>query len=375
MSRIILNMIVKNESANIRRCLASVKAHINGWCLVDTGSTDDTIKLVEETMHGLPGFIAQRPWKDFAHNRTEAMALAKQDIGDDDYLLFLDADDWLDFPNGFSWPDLTEDLYEGPIHYGSIHYRRPLLVRAGLPWRWDGVLHEFLCGPEHYSRGFLPHPVMIIGGKGKDQAHYRNDAKILEKALKQKDLSDFMRSRYTFYLAQSWRDGGCPTKAIDAYMERVDLGGWDEEVYVSKLEVARGEVAIKSSAACIISAYLDAWQFRPSRPEALGELARWCRMNSKNDLAYMFAAQLVEIRPSTDSLFVDPSWRAWRGADELAVAAYWIGHYDESMLLCDALLSPRARYALPDSERERVKKNLEFAAAKVRETKVVLAQA
>jgi glycosyltransferase involved in cell wall biosynthesis len=39
-----LNMIVKNESKVIERCLRSVKGCIDYWVIVDTGSTDDTQK-------------------------------------------------------------------------------------------------------------------------------------------------------------------------------------------------------------------------------------------------------------------------------------------------------------------------------------------
>jgi hypothetical protein len=38
--RICLNVIVKNESAAIARCLHSVLPHIHAWAIVDTGSTD-----------------------------------------------------------------------------------------------------------------------------------------------------------------------------------------------------------------------------------------------------------------------------------------------------------------------------------------------
>ena len=41
-ARLCLNMIVKNEMANIERCLRSVADHIACWVIGDTGSTDGT---------------------------------------------------------------------------------------------------------------------------------------------------------------------------------------------------------------------------------------------------------------------------------------------------------------------------------------------
>ena len=43
----------------------------------------------------------------------------------------------------------------------------------------------------------------------------------------------FLISRYTFYLAQSYRDCGEKEKALANYMKRAELGFWNEEIYVS----------------------------------------------------------------------------------------------------------------------------------------------
>ena len=44
---ITLAMIVKNEAQIIERCLDSIKDHITGWVIIDTGWTDDTQKIIE----------------------------------------------------------------------------------------------------------------------------------------------------------------------------------------------------------------------------------------------------------------------------------------------------------------------------------------
>ena len=72
-----LNMIVKNEVSVIARCLASVRPIIDHWVIVDTGSTDGTQDAIRTLMADLPGELHERPWRDFAHNRTEALELAR----------------------------------------------------------------------------------------------------------------------------------------------------------------------------------------------------------------------------------------------------------------------------------------------------------
>ena len=77
MPRICLNMIVKDEAPVIERCLRSVKPWIDHWVIVDTGSSDGTQAMIRKFMADLPGVLHERPWRDFAHNRNQAMALAR----------------------------------------------------------------------------------------------------------------------------------------------------------------------------------------------------------------------------------------------------------------------------------------------------------
>ena len=63
---ICLNMIVKNESKVIQRCLESVKGTIDYWVIVDTGSTDGTQQLIKECLKDIPGELHERPWVDLS---------------------------------------------------------------------------------------------------------------------------------------------------------------------------------------------------------------------------------------------------------------------------------------------------------------------
>src|SRR5579885_2975943 len=105
---ICLNMIVKDESQVIKRCLNSIKSLIHYWVIVDTGSTDGTQEIVREFLSDIPGELHERPWVNFGYNRNEALNLAR---GKGDYFLFIDADDRLKFKTGFKLPILTKDHY------------------------------------------------------------------------------------------------------------------------------------------------------------------------------------------------------------------------------------------------------------------------
>ena len=89
---ICLNMIVRNEAHIVHEVLDSVAPYISSWVIVDTGSDDGTQDLIRNHMAGLgiPGELHERPWRNFAHNRTEALTLAQ---GHGDYIWVIDADD------------------------------------------------------------------------------------------------------------------------------------------------------------------------------------------------------------------------------------------------------------------------------------------
>src|SRR6202041_2018024 len=138
-------------------------------------------------------------------------------------------------------------------------------------------------------------------------------------------------ARYTFYLAQSWRDCGENEKAIAVYDLRARMGGWEEEVYFSLHAVGRLSAKIVKEDGAVMEAFLRAYDFRPTRAEPLCNLAAHLRDLGRPKAAYPFARIASETPRPEDILFVDDAVYAWRSLDELAVAAYWIGHHKEAM--------------------------------------------
>jgi glycosyltransferase involved in cell wall biosynthesis len=90
---ICLNMIVKNESKIILRLLESVYTLIDSFCICDTGSTDNTIQIIQLFFKEkkIPGKIFEEPFRDFGYNRTFSLNSCI-DVQNADYILFLDAD-------------------------------------------------------------------------------------------------------------------------------------------------------------------------------------------------------------------------------------------------------------------------------------------
>ena len=71
--RLCLNMIVKNEMGNLRRCLGAVVDHIDCWVIGDTGSTDGTQDFIKSffAARNLPGELHEFPFHNFEQARND----------------------------------------------------------------------------------------------------------------------------------------------------------------------------------------------------------------------------------------------------------------------------------------------------------------
>ena len=356
-----LTMIVKDETAVIERCLRSVRPFIDCWAIVDTGSTDGTQRLIANTLVGLPGELYQRPWQDFGHNRTEALELARAWA---DYSLVIDADETFEVPAGFVLPELSADGYY-TLHRGSnsaVTFDLLQLLKTDAPWRYEGVLHEVAVCDRPHRAELLPGPVCVghfdsARNQGDSKQKYARDAAVLERALEQEPDN----ARYRYYLARSYRDAEMLELALENFAKRADMGGWEEEVWHSLHLMGVVSADLKKYHAAV-AAQLRAHQLRPQRAEALCALSQLHRTREEHQLSYLFARQAVRIPRPADRLFVDDSVYGWRALDELSIAAYWVGQYEESLHAAQELLQ---REALPASERPRVEQNLRFAEQKL----------
>lgn len=351
-----LCMIVKNEAHVIRRCLASVRPIIDRWIVVDTGSSDGTQERVRAAMAGLPGEVIERPWRDFAHNRSEALALAR---GHGDYTLIIDADDELVLAPGDALPALWADSYTIDITYAGAAYRRPQLIRSALPWRYRGVLHEFLDCPEAVTQDHLPILMRIHheGARSTDPTTYARDAAVLERALRT-ETDPLLVARYTFYLGQSYRDCGQFAEALETYLRRAELGHWVEEVYVSLLQAGRMMERLGRPPDLILATYARASAAVPGRAEAAHAASRLCRALLRYAQGRSVAEPSLGLPAPAAGLFVESWIYAYGLYDEFAVNAYWCGRYRECL---DACLRALQGGGVPEAEHRRFLANMRFA--------------
>jgi glycosyltransferase involved in cell wall biosynthesis len=355
---ICLNLIVKNETQVLPRCLASIVPFVDTWLIVDTGSTDGTQAYLRDYFAklGMPGELVERPWRDFAHNRTEAFRLAAPRA---DYVWIIDADEELKYPAGFALPELEADDYQ-ILHRGhdsTTEFYRTQIVRSRLPFYYQGVVHEVILCDEPHETARLSRDLVSVGyfdgAPNVDPiAKYRADAAVLAKALE----SEPDNARYVFYMAQSYRDAQEPERAVEAYERRVAMGGWAEEQWYAALQVGFLRERLGQHA-LTVEAYLRAYGLRPTRAEPLCELARFYRERDQFALGHLFARRALEIARPEDILFLDEAVYSWRSLDEFSICAYYVGDRSAGQAAVERLLSEGY---LPQDHRPRVEKNLQY---------------
>jgi glycosyltransferase involved in cell wall biosynthesis len=359
---ICLNMIVKNESRVITRCLDSTVPIIDYWVIVDTGSTDNTQQIIRDHMkeRGVPGELHERPWIDFAHNRNESLKLAQ---GKADFVFFMDADEYVSYDEGFTLPLLDKDCYYMNLRYGSFKWSRILLANNHLDWKWVGVRHEVLDIPPEATSGQIDRAHVVCtpeGARSRDPQKYQKDAQAIEEALKNEPNN----SRYVFYLAQSYENAGDDKNALKNYQRRIEMGGWDQELFITHVRMGGVQERLGADSETIISCYKKAIATRRGRAEPYYHMANYYRRLGEFEKGYMVAKIGTTIPTSNDVLFVDEWMYDYGILLELSICAYWMEKYQECQEISLKILS---KPNLPANVRECVESNLGFANEKLLE--------
>jgi ADP-heptose:LPS heptosyltransferase/glycosyltransferase involved in cell wall biosynthesis len=353
-----LNMIVKNEMANLERCLGSVAPYIACWVIGDTGSSDGTQEFIRSFFgsRDIPGELHSFPFVNFAQARNEALRLARASALRFDYLLLTDADMELTVQSPTFAEDLTSAAYK-VLQRSGVSYWNIRLLRRDAPCGYKGVTHEYLDVRSGKTRN-LEGLSFIDYGTGSNRVDkYERDARLLTSAIAtERDAG--MIARYTFYLANTLRDSGQKEAALKAYLDRAHLAQWDQEVFLSLLNAAKLQEALGSSNDEVLSAYIRAAAACPTRAEALHGAARFCREKGVYERGYEFAAKGLAVAYPNEALFVEDWIYQYGLLDELAICAYWTERYAACVSACDRLLNERK---LPTSHRDRVLKNRNFA--------------
>ena len=321
-----LNMIVKNESKIIIRLLESVSSIIDCYCICDTGSTDNTIELIQDFFKGkgISGKIVEEPFKNFAYNRTFAL---KSCSGMSDYALLMDADMILEVRD-FDKSRLSEAdsfcLLQGN---DSFYYQNMRIVKNNGNFKYLGVTHEHVSTPpNNHNINIKKNELFIrdVGDGGSKADKFERDIRLLLDGLKEEPNN----VRYHFYLANSYKDSGHFSEAIDYYKKRIALGDWEQEVWYSYYNIANIYEHLGQMGDALYY-WMEAYNHNPMRLENIYKIVQHYRVTGKQKTAKMFydlAKSTLEKNIDKDGyLFLQNDVYTYKFDYEFSILACYVG--------------------------------------------------
>lgn len=335
---ICLNMIVKNESLVIDRLLNSVVNIVDTYCIEDTGSTDNTIELITHFFNkrGINGKIISEPFINFAYNRTHAFQQAK---GMADYLLLIDAD--MIFTHSISINQIREKLLKHDVFHvfqGSptFYYKNVRFAKNVSTSKYITPTHEYFSPPNNSTYGIFEKNEIFIDDKGdggSKQNKFARDIQLLSTELEINGETGFGADRCMYYLANSYRDAGNVTKAIECYKKRVIIGGWEEEVWQSLYYLGNIHKEIGETEKAVYY-WLEAYEKQPKRVENLYKIIEYYRNKEHYKIALFFWKLADNLRKTYTNwgeyLFIQSDIYEYLLDYEYSILGYYTGcNHDE----------------------------------------------
>jgi glycosyltransferase involved in cell wall biosynthesis len=328
--KVVLVLMVKNESAIIERALNSVMDQIDGFIILDTGSIDDTVSKMWNLLckHNKKGEIYSAKFYDFASNRTIVTQLAHQR---GDWLVLYDADYVLAMPDALKerfhmkeqkdWVGKLPPKSQGVRSLllntsGQLQYSRPHIVDGSCRWSYYCRTHEYLGRSK-----FCPMP------EASPQANFeyiqidhigdggcKSDKAPRDIVLLLMDLFDNPKSeRAFFYLGNSLMGAELYEWAIRCYKSAMNYCGWYEEMYISSKEMAQCFRFLEYPWERRIGILLHGMFQNPNRLEMLTHFIRDLRHGENKEIREEYSHLVCSIAacfthnqfPSEQKLFID----------------------------------------------------------------------
>lgn len=316
-------MIVKNESEGIANTLQSVRGCIQKYAILDTGSTDDTIEIIQRELDGIDGSVFSGEFTNFEVTRNNALQLGK--LSGCSHALLMDADNILDGAGALrQWVEReasVEDInaYEIPVVVGETYFQQTKIVSLTGEWHYKGGVHEVLIH-DRLNPQILQETVRIRHcptekSNASTKERWKRDVDILKGQI-EKDSKD---TRSVFYLALTHFWLGEMDEAEHYFWKRIRLNGWSEEVFESYMHLARISVGPEYYLKC-------AMKIAPHRAEPLVELAEFHRLRQDWALSRMYSLAATELPyPEKDRLFIKSDCYTWKAWDLVAISSYYFG--------------------------------------------------
>lgn len=366
-----LAMMVKNEEKTILKSLNSCKSVVTSVKIYDTGSTDKTLDIIEQFKHDNPHInvqVIQGEFVDFAESRNVLLDFVDLDP-DIQFALLLDANDELFGHEDFKkfveseknkTPDNTQYYCSGYLlrqkwySGGSVDtYYNVRFVRVRHEWRYKSPVHEYISSPKEGGISIrVENPNIVL---------YQDRTQDCESSFKRfsRDKDILLRehlkhpddARTCFYLAQTYGSLGMQNEAYYYYKLRLDMGGYEEEIYHSYQRL--GEIAsnLKMDPSVYIGWWMKALEHTRRVEPAVKIANHYLFNNVKHYLAAAYTTMAIQMDyPVYCNLFVNKLDYDYTRYHLDGIAQYWVGGYKQGLESCKKAIEYNEAIVAPIKE-------------------------
>ena len=313
-------MIVRDEEAVLARCLDCVKSFADEIVIVDTGSRDATKKIAAR----YSDLIFDFAWcDDFGKARNFSFSKSTAD-----YIMWLDADDFIDTENQQKMlrlkqrlslpdsPDCVMAKYVVSEAPSEFYYYRERILRRVVGYVWQEPVHEVIT-----PAGKIEYCDVEILHKKVHPTPAKRNLNIYRKIIKSgKALSP----RAQYYYARELYYNGYYKKAITTFDQFLASSGWVE----NKIDacVLKSDCYIRLNKLKLAqSALIQSFLFAAPRAKVACLLAE-ILMQQKS---YTYAVEWLNLAttlPRVDFGWIEPDFHNYRPYLDLSICYYFLNN-------------------------------------------------
>lgn len=237
-------LMVKNAGNQFEEMLTSNLSIIDRWTILDTGSNDNTIDIINKVLIGKKnGKLYQEKFINFKDSRNRLLELAGTSctfnlIFDDTYVINGDLKKFLQIVRG----DQKADSFSINIESNNVMYSSNRIIKSLSNLKYKYRIHEVISDENNFNVQ-IPQTCCFIKDRNFDYMTKRTNNRLeLDLKLLQEELDDnSLNPRTYYYFGQTYKLMKNYEKALFYYLKRAEFtnSGFRDELVNAIFEASR----------------------------------------------------------------------------------------------------------------------------------------